>query len=165
MSGNRKGFTLLELMVAIAVSGLVVALAFGAWIAVTHHTERLDRSRMLDVEARRLAVSMANELRRTPAVVRLEPQAVGYVSKISFDTVVYSTDGAGLLRNNEPVQIRSTQSRVCELTVEDLSRNGMAVYGNHLIRITLCLEDGFGNRSRICVQAAAKMDAEPKSIF
>jgi hypothetical protein len=147
-------------MVAIAVSSIVVALAFGAWIAVTRHSNRFDRSRLLDIEARRIAVSLANELRRSPAVVRLGPQAVSYVSKTTFDTVEYRTNGTSLLRNSEPVQVRSKQARVCGFIIEDLSRNDVPAHGDHLIRITLCLEDNFGNRSRLSVQASARMGDE-----
>lgn len=154
---NRQGFTLLEVLVAMSISAMVVALAFGSWAAISRHTNRLERARLLDTEARRIAVGIGNEARRSPCVLVAGPDQIRLVSAITFDTVAYSTDGSQILRNDVPVVIRSPHSRVTAFSVENLSALRLGVGECRLLKITLSLEDDFQNRASVPVLCAAQV--------
>ena len=156
--GLRTGFTLLEMIVAMAVGGIVLMLAFGAWNAVTRHSNRLDQARLVSIETRRIATGLTTDLRRSPSVIAIETHRVRFVSGITLDTLTYEIDDARLLRNGDSVTLRATHARVSDFLVEDISPRSAYDGPARLLRVTLELTNQAADRARVStlvvVQAA-----------
>lgn len=152
-----SGFTLIELMVAIAVSALVILLATGAWIAVSRHTIRLDRVRLLESETLRIANTLASQIRRSPEVIEARGDRIWLVAPITSDTLLYEKRGANLERNREVLPFRSSSIQLCEFSIEDRTPRSSLRHSLRLLRLTVCLENDRGERSMVSVQAGGRM--------
>jgi len=153
-NGHSRGFSLVELVVAIVMSTLVLGAVFSAWILVNRHTISGKRKAILQAEADRIVRSIALQIRATPAVVVWTDQSITMIAPGSNDTLVWAFDGDSLARNDTAIRFISPSARVTDFRIADLTEGNPSSRGT-LLSVSLTMQDDFGDESRASMQAAA----------
>jgi type II secretory pathway pseudopilin PulG len=141
------GITLLELMVALALSTLIVGMVFSVWRFVEKHTAMQRNKTLFGVEADRISRGVMSELRRTPFVLEWDRNGIAFVSENKGDTVVYRFDGYGLRRNDAEISPKRPGMTVSGFSVETSEAVESAGGGTALLELTFAYEDQSGNCS------------------
>jgi len=102
---NKKGLTLLELIVTISISAIVLTLALSSWNYLNQHVAHQENKGIIRDETSRIAEELLLRLRRTPGVLQFTPTSVTLLSHNSSDTLEYAFNGSDLIRNGTPMQL------------------------------------------------------------
>jgi len=93
----RKGFTLIETVMATSLMGMLIVAAMGSWIMFMHKSNRVNQQSMLDMDARnvveRFRAEMRNAARET---IIFYPEKVEPYQALGF-ALAEDTDGDGLM--------------------------------------------------------------------
>jgi len=159
----RGGYTLMELMVAMALCTAAMTLVFYSWNYISRHTIVQQRKTMFQVDADRLAQSIAGELRRSPEVITLDRDKTVFVTPNGADTVTYSFSGGTLLRNTVPVSFVAPGVRVTQFSLEkEASLTANPACKAALVTLTLGMEDSFGNSRLIPLKVRIVFQEHPE---
>ncbi len=96
---SKRGYTLLELLIAMSAGAAVLATISFLWISITRSTSRLQTKSILTTETHRIGALFINELRHSSAVLECTPSNIRFVSGDGIDTVSYSFQYDSLFRN------------------------------------------------------------------
>ena len=102
-SANKKGLTLMELMVTISISTIVITLVLSSWNYLNQHVSRQENKAIIRDETARVAEELTLRLRRTPGVLQFTSTSITLLSHNSNDTLEYVFDGRDLTRNGTPI--------------------------------------------------------------
>jgi prepilin-type N-terminal cleavage/methylation domain-containing protein len=163
-TGNPRGFSLIELVVAIVMSTLVLGAAFSAWVLVNKHTVSGKRKAVLQAETDRMVRTIASQIRTAPAVVAWTDRSITMIAAGSGDTLVWAFDGDSLSHNDTMVRISSPRARVTDFHIADLTEGNTSPRGA-LLSVSLTMRDDFGDESRVSMQAAAARAAGKANEF
>jgi type II secretory pathway pseudopilin PulG len=150
--------TMLELIVAIFVSAIAVAMIMRTWTGLSQHIYRNERRAHVRVSADRISEALASELRKAHTVLAWNSGEIAFEAA-SGDTVRYTHDGATLLRNETPVYVSSPGGYVSEFEV---SRSRDAGYLTEreqeqvLLRVKLTVEDSLENSADAQVEVSVR---------
>jgi len=100
---NKKGLTLIELMVTISVSAIIFTLVLSSWNYLHKHVSHQENKGVIRDETARVAEELMLRLRRTPGVLQFTPTSITLLSHNSGDTLEYAFDGRDLTRNRTPI--------------------------------------------------------------
>ncbi|MCL2689216.1 MAG: prepilin-type N-terminal cleavage/methylation domain-containing protein [Chitinispirillia bacterium] len=103
-SVNKKGLTLLELIVTISISTIIITFVLSSWNYLNQHVSHQENKGIIRDETARVAEELMLRLRRTPGVLQFTPTSVTLLSHNSSDTLEYAFDGENLNQNGTPVQ-------------------------------------------------------------
>jgi prepilin-type N-terminal cleavage/methylation domain-containing protein len=152
---NARGVTLVELIVALVISGIVISLAMFSWTYLSRHTTLTKRKHLFYSQTELTAAIIANDVRRSPQIILFTENAVSYIDGRSGDTVVYKFDGDTLRKNDTAVQFVSEGAKVIKFSVEkdEASSGAKPGYLNQsqdiVLLITLGMQDRAGTTSEI----------------
>ncbi len=156
---GRGGVTLLELIVAIAVSAIAVGMIFQTWTSLSRHMHANERRSNLRVSADRISETLAMELRRSHAVVAWGSNGITFET-VAGDTVRYEHNGMTLVRNGSPVHVSSPGGYVGTFDVTRAEDAGQLVDREQervLLRVDLTVEDSLENTAGAQVEVSVRL--------
>ncbi len=153
---RNHGMTIIELMVAMAMTAIVVSIIAAVWINFTRHVVEQRRKSILHAELRQVLEGISSQVRRSPAVLACHSTGITYVSPNNGDTIVYEYYADELFKNDLPVTLISKDAFIHNFSIDesDPAEDGSDII---LLTISLTIADDFGNQAGIRSQVAAKV--------
>jgi prepilin-type N-terminal cleavage/methylation domain-containing protein len=151
---NRKsgGFTLIEVVVAVALVGFTMSLVFFSWNYILHHTITQQQKSLFQAEAGRLAQSIASELGKSPEVTSIQTDKIIFLSSNATDTSDYEFVNGALLKNNKPVPIVSPGAYINLFSIEKEKNESRSENLFSMITMTIGMHDNFNDSSVISLK-------------
>jgi hypothetical protein len=143
----RPGFTLVELAVAVSTSAIVIGTIFFGWTAINRHVAENQRKALFQLEARRVATTIASQIRRSPQVLAWYGSGITFISPTSADTLTYEWYGTEMRRNDTPLVVISPTARITDFSIEEESSGNSQAQFGVLLHIRMKMEDDFGNET------------------
>lgn len=151
-SGSR-GFSLLELLVATMLGAIAATLVFFSWNYISRHTIKQQRKSMFQVEADRITQSVAQEIRKSTAVISWKDNSITFLSSTGSDTITYELSNGAFLKNNVPVSLVAPGSFVSQFSIDrENPSNALDASKTIILTMTLVMQDQFGNTSTIPIK-------------
>jgi prepilin-type N-terminal cleavage/methylation domain-containing protein len=160
--GGSRGFTLLELIVAMALCAFALSLVFYSWNYISNHTIVQQRRSLFQAESDRIAQSIAAEMRKSPEVISLSTNRVTMLAANGADTVTFEYSNGVLLKNNAPVSCLLAGGRVTQFLIEKegaAESNPASTYAT--ITLTFRMENNFGDVSQIPLKIRVALPQNP----
>jgi len=155
------GYSLLELMVAMALCAAAMALVFYSWNYISRHSIVQQRKTMFQADADRIAKSIAAELRRSPEVLTLRPDGAVFLAAGGVDTVTYAFTNGVLSKNNTPVPFVAPGVRTTQFSIEKEGGAPDVTAKTTMVTVTVGMEDSFGNTSLIPLKVRIAFQEHP----
>jgi prepilin-type N-terminal cleavage/methylation domain-containing protein len=115
---SRNGFTLVELVVAMVISGIVITMALVSWAFISRHTTLTRRTSEFRAQAEQASFIVVNGVRTSEKVLSFDRSAITFVAAKSGDTVSYSFANDSLRKNGTPVRFVQDNVAVVKFLVE-----------------------------------------------
>jgi prepilin-type N-terminal cleavage/methylation domain-containing protein len=164
LSGTQNhpnAFSLIELMVALSLSGIAVTLVFYSWKYISHHTITQQRKTLFQTDADRIAQSIVAQIRKSPEVVTIAQNTVGFLSQNGSDTITYEFSGGVLRKNNTEVLCNSKGAKITQFSIEnEVVPVEIGEPNSIMLILTVGFEDKFGNTSVIPLKVKATLSPE-----
>ena len=142
MAGSRFGGTILELTVAVALMSVLFSIIYTCWRMIDKYTLTQARRTELRAECGRLAETVANEVRRSEAVIRWDRTSINFISSEGTDTVTYASNGSQLERNDRAVTLAVPKTEFADFSIEN--QNDDEPTSPFLFRFTVTLVNKHG---------------------
>jgi prepilin-type N-terminal cleavage/methylation domain-containing protein len=154
IKNNRKpsGFTLLEVIVAVALAGFTMSLVFFSWNYILHHTITQQHRSLFQAEAGRLAQSIASELGKSSEVTSIQTGKIIFLLSNTTDTSYYEFVNGTLLKNNKPVPIVSPGAYINLFSIEKEQNESRSENLFSMITMTIGMHDNFNDSSVISLK-------------
>jgi len=117
-AGTRHGFTMVELVVAMAIAAIVISLTLASWTFISRHTTLTRRASEFHSQAEQAAFIIVNSLRTSEKVLSFDKSTITFVAGRSGDTVSYSFDNDSLRKNGTAVTFVQDGIAVVKFGVE-----------------------------------------------
>jgi len=145
-----RGVTLVELVVALSISGIVISLVMFSWTFVARHTETQKRKAQFHAQSELVASIVANDVRRASQVISFNENSITLVAPTG-DTVSYCLRNDSLIKNDSIPQPISDNAKVTKFSVEAEGQASTTSSGaqNAMLDITLGTQDISGIASEI----------------
>jgi Tfp pilus assembly protein PilE len=147
--GRQKGVMLIELMVAMAMSAVVIVMIFWAWTLFIKQTSSVKRRTFFHAETERISRTIASSLRRSPKVLDIGRDEITFIDPNSKDTIHYSFYGDSLYRNDTAVVMLAQSARVTDFSIEQEQRDPASEADDILLTISIGMKDDFNDESSI----------------
>ena len=115
---GKGGLTLIELVVALVISGIVISLAMFSWTFISRHTTLQKRKSAFYAQTEQAAALIANDIRTSPHVLLFDDKAITLVARNNGDTLTYRLDGDTLRKNDAAVRYFSEGATVARFSIE-----------------------------------------------
>jgi prepilin-type N-terminal cleavage/methylation domain-containing protein len=160
---NVCGFTLLEIMIAMTLIGLVVSMVFYSWCYITRHTVSIQHGSAFQAEAYRMVQSVSTEIRKSPEIISVKSDGIRFMSSNGTDTVDYEYVNDKLYRNNIPVSYISPYTFMNRFLIGMEHDYGSSGNTFSLLTITMGMNDSYGDTSLLSVKV--RVDFQDNSYF
>jgi type II secretory pathway pseudopilin PulG len=127
------GITLVELMVAVVLSGIVISAVFMSWSYLNSHIAIQKRKGFIGEETKRLAHMVAMHTRRSPHVLNWNKNSITVLNPDTKDTLRYTYRDEELLLNDNPLQIRIPNTHVSSFTLSSVDQGNIIHATRHLL--------------------------------
>jgi prepilin-type N-terminal cleavage/methylation domain-containing protein len=114
----QAGVTLIELVVAMVIAGIVISLTLASWTFISTHTTLGQHKTEFLSQAEQTASLIVNSIRRSEQVISFDKNAISFIAASGGDTVTYAFDGDTLRKNGAPVQFVTEGATVVRFSVE-----------------------------------------------
>ena len=138
-----RGFSLLELTIAILLSGLVISMVFYAWKYVSIHTIKQQQKTIFQSEADLIVQIIERDLRKSAGVVKLSSNRVVFLLPGGIDTVSYKLENGQFSKNDTVIWHDDNRARLCQF---DIAVEAPPVGADSAAPINLSLTIGFTDR-------------------
>ncbi len=163
----------MELMIAIAMSGIVIGLAMFTWTYISRHTTLQKQKSLFYSQAEAIAAGIANTVRTSPNVISYSTNAITCVDKNHGDTVTYELYGDSLRKNTVGIPCVAEGARFTTFAIEEkaipIQLPPGAVYDEKkqidvLLVLTLGMENGTGLSCTVPMQIKVKKPLDNTGI-
>jgi prepilin-type N-terminal cleavage/methylation domain-containing protein len=158
---RRRGFTIVELLIALTLSGFVMSMVFYSWNYISHYTVTQQRKALFQSEANRIAQLIVAQIRKSPKVVLKSEMSVIFLSQSGLDTIAYEWTSETLKKNNVEIWCDSNSARLTQFSIkkEDPGIDIDSTKSTMLL-LTIGFKDRFGDESvfPLKVKAAVSPD-------
>lgn len=120
-SGEARGVTLIELIFAIFISGIVITGALYSWSVLAGHTTMQKRKSLFYSQAEAISSLIANDIRTSPDILEIHEKSISMLGRFSADTLTYSFDGDSLRKNKTAIPLLATHARIVNFSLEKKS--------------------------------------------
>ena len=142
------GFTIVELMIALALSGIVMSLVFSSWKYISHYTVTQQRKALFQTEANRIAQLIASQIRKSPKVVLKSANSIVFLSPDGLDTIAYEWTSESFKKNNAEMWGDDRSARITQFLIEKENPGIELDSANSImLLLTLGFKDRFDNES------------------
>jgi prepilin-type N-terminal cleavage/methylation domain-containing protein len=153
---GRHGFTIVELMIALVLSGFVMTMVFYSWNYISNHTITQQRRALFQTEADRIAQTIVFQIRKSPEVLRIASTSIAFLSPDGVDTIVYEFVNGSFRKNNRELWSSDHDARIIQFSIEqERSSPGPDTSNSIPLLLTIGLNDRFGNASVIPLKVRA----------
>ena len=140
---GRKGFVLVELMIALVLSGFVMTMVFYSWKYISNHTVTQQRKAMFQTEADRIAQTIAQQIRKSPEVMSIASTSIRFLLPGGADTVAYEFENGSFQKNGAALWQDNGRARICQF---DIVKEASSLEADTLTSMTILLTIGFMDR-------------------
>jgi prepilin-type N-terminal cleavage/methylation domain-containing protein len=112
------GITLIELIVALVISGIVISGAMFSWTFISRHTTLQKRKSAFFAQTELAASLIANDIRTSPHVLFFDDNAITFVARNGGDTLTYRLTGDSLRKNDTAQRFFSEGATVVRFSIE-----------------------------------------------
>jgi prepilin-type N-terminal cleavage/methylation domain-containing protein len=112
------GLSLIELVVALVISGIAISLALFSWTFIARHTTLQKRKSTFYAQTELAASLIAGDIRTSPHVLLFGDNAITLVARNGEDTLTYRLDNDTLRKNDTAVQFLSEGAKVVRFSIE-----------------------------------------------
>jgi Tfp pilus assembly protein PilE len=153
---GNSGVSIIELMMAIAMTSVIVTVVLSSWNNFTRHVFSQRRKSILRTEIKLISSTLASQLRRSPGIIAYHSSGITYISPTSEDTIAYEFNSEELLKNDKPIRFVAQNAYISEFIVEEAEQN---MENNELKLLSFFIElmDDFDNRVSINSSVAVKI--------
>jgi prepilin-type N-terminal cleavage/methylation domain-containing protein len=113
-----RGITLVELLVALVISGIVISGAMFSWTFISRHTTLQKRKSAFFAQTEQAAALIANDIRTSPHVLFFDDNTITLVARTSGDTITYRLTGDSLRKNDAAVRFFSEGATPVKFSIE-----------------------------------------------
>jgi len=142
---HNRGFTLVELVIAIVMTALVVTSALYAWQSVAKHTTNERRKSILESELDAYARALVMQIRQSPRVLGYDENSISFVSAATGNACEYRFTNDTLYQDGIPVALAAQAARLNQFLVRPGDDSQLSGQKKILLLVTLRAEDTFGN--------------------
>jgi prepilin-type N-terminal cleavage/methylation domain-containing protein len=114
----QGGVTLVELVVAMAIAGIVISLTLASWTFISRHTTLGKHKAEFLSQTEQTASLIVNSIRRSEQVISFDKNTISFIAGSGGDTVTYAFDGDTLRKNGDAVQFVTEGATVVRFSVE-----------------------------------------------
>jgi prepilin-type N-terminal cleavage/methylation domain-containing protein len=158
---NRRGFVLIELMIALILSGFVMTMVFYSWKYISDHTIMQQRKALFQAEAERIAQLIVLQIRKSPEVVRTAHSSIAFLSPTGLDTIVYEFMNGSFRKNGLELWSSDRDARITQFSIETEHAGLMTDSSNFVtLLLTVGLKDRFGNSSTLPLKVRAALSPD-----
>jgi prepilin-type N-terminal cleavage/methylation domain-containing protein len=136
---NNKGMTLVELMVAMVVASIALAIVFYMWNTINKHVAVSRYKTQLETETNRLGLLIVNQIRRSPSIIQWNSNRIKMVHHNGSDTLDYYFNESGLLLNGNKVNLLVPYASVSGFEFRDSNEIAGILDGALFLVFTLSL--------------------------
>jgi prepilin-type N-terminal cleavage/methylation domain-containing protein len=112
------GLTLIELVVALFISGIVISAAMFSWTFISRHTTLQKRKSAFYAQTEQAAALIVNDIRTSPHVLFFDDNAITLVARNGGDTLTYRLTGDSLRKNDIAVRFFSEGATPVKFSIE-----------------------------------------------
>lgn len=159
------GITLVELIVAIVVSGLIVTVAYSSWIFLSRHTSEKKRQTQFRLETENIARSIISKIRRSSKVLYYDESSIVFLAPESKDTVRYSFNEEYLFYNEDTITYLSPGIRCVNFKVEQEEEDELTATENVLFNLHFHFENSDSSVSKMDLTVHTKYFQEEGDEF
>jgi Tfp pilus assembly protein FimT len=121
-SGNpasrASGVSLVELVVAMFIAGVVISIVMSSWTFVARHTELQKRKSEFYAQTEQMGSIIANEIRTSPRVILFDASGITFVASRGGDTVTYRLNNDSLRKNGAAIPFVADGATVVKFSIE-----------------------------------------------
>ena len=137
-----SGATILELTVALALMSVLFSIVYTCWRMIDNYTFTQARRTELQAECGRLSEMIANEVRRSGAVIKWDEASIDFIPSEGTDTITYDFNGSEFERNDRPVSLAVPRTKIAGFSIEN--QNDDEPSSPFLFRFTITLVNNRG---------------------
>jgi prepilin-type N-terminal cleavage/methylation domain-containing protein len=158
-AGN--GVTLIELVVALSIAGIVISLVMFSWTFIARHTEMQKRKAQFHAQSELIASIVSNDVRRASQVVSFNENSVTFVAQTG-DTVSYRLRNDSLFKNDSIFLPVSDGAKVVKFSATEEGQTYPTSSGaqNAVLNITLGAEGISGLASEIQTRVNVQLSSD-----
>lgn len=119
---SKKGVTLIELIVALAMTATLSISVYYFWNHINHHTTTYTDKALFSKEANRIITSIVTQIRSATEIISFDYNTINFISK-NGDTLAYRYDGDSLFLNDSSITIISRNARISQFEIKDLNES------------------------------------------
>jgi Tfp pilus assembly protein PilE len=153
---NFKGYSLMELMVAMVLTTITISSVYYSWNYMNKHVATHSRTALLEKETQRLIHLFANRLMRSTQIIEWDETSAVFVSETGEDTITYKLIGDTVYQNDTPVPILSTQTKIATFSIRDSDESAPVESPFQFLQLTLKLEHRSGDTASAVLSLKAK---------
>jgi type II secretory pathway pseudopilin PulG len=158
---NNTGLTLIELIVAMAMTTIVIVIIFATWSNFNRRIINQRRKGMLNGEIRQISEVLKSHIRRSPAILAWHSSGITYVSPNGGDTVAYEFYNEELLLNDVPLPLVSQKAYISNFSIGEAEQTVIVENKDlTLLSVKITIEDEFANQVTVDFDVAAKVAEE-----
>ncbi len=119
---SQKGVTLIELIVALAMTATLSISVYYFWNHINRHTTTYTDKALFSKEANRIITSIITQIRSAKEVITFDYNTINFISK-NGDTLAYRYDGDSLFLNDRSLSLISKDARISQFEITDLNES------------------------------------------
>jgi prepilin-type N-terminal cleavage/methylation domain-containing protein len=118
-----KGFSLVELTLAISITAILSVLIFSVWNQLTLHTSRQERRTALRSESLRITKQIGMHLHKTDNVISWNSTSIKATLPPDNDTVSYKFNGTDFEYNDKAISLIPPNTSIKHFRIENGNEN------------------------------------------
>ncbi|HLV30815.1 MAG TPA: prepilin-type N-terminal cleavage/methylation domain-containing protein [Chitinispirillaceae bacterium] len=118
----KRGFTVIELITALALSSIVISSVYYFWNFLNKHVYTHSRHAQVEQEAHRAAQQIFSSINKSSEIIEWDPQSITFIST-SGDTNKYLYDSDSLRYNRSAMQFSNKGLKVYSFNLRDIDEN------------------------------------------
>lgn len=118
----KRGFTVIELITALALSSIVISSVYYFWNFLNKHVYIHSRHAQVEQEAHRAAQRIFSSINKSSEIIEWDPKSITFIST-SGDTNKYLYDGDSLICNKSAIRFFNKGLKVISFNLSDIDEN------------------------------------------
>jgi prepilin-type N-terminal cleavage/methylation domain-containing protein len=156
---SNKGFTILELIIAISMASIVITGVFFTWNGINRHIAAQKRKAELSYEINWASQQIISQIKRSRVVYWNEHEIMLETEK---DSVLYKFDSE-LLKNKNPFQLAFKGIKITEFAFKETESN-VPESRYSMIEMKMKAENTFGDTAGVALTFEIKKPDEKEQL-
>jgi prepilin-type N-terminal cleavage/methylation domain-containing protein len=162
---RHRGFTIIELMVGVAISLIVISTVYYTWNSVNTHIARHSAKSQFSSEANRIIHTISSQIRKSPEVLSWSERQIFFLSPDDGDTLSYVFRDENLLCNGDTVKMVDMRNKITDFRIRDLEEDRIEEYHPVLFEISLIMTNGYDTLANSITVKPNKVSPKKDDFF